>query len=152
MTTICVAVEIDAPPERCFDLARDVEAHVQSASRTRERAVGGITTGLLGLGDTVTWHALHFGFPWRLTAQITRYDRPRLFEDRMLRGPFHALIHTHRFEPADAAGARTLMTDTLRYAVPLGPLGALADRLFLTRHMRDFLLDRAQFLKRAAEA
>ncbi len=151
MTTICVAVEIAAPPERCFDLARDVDLHVQSATRTRERAVGGITTGLLTLGDTVTWQALHFWLPWRLTAQITRYDRPRLFEDRMLRGPFHALIHTHRFEPADPAGTRTLMTDTLRYTAPLGPLGALADRLFLTLHMRDFLLERTRFLKRAAE-
>ena len=151
MTTICVAVEIAAPPERCFDLARDVDVHVQSAARTRERPVGGVTTGLLNLGDTVTWQAVHLGLPWWLTAQITRFDRPRFFEDRMLRGPFRALVHTHRFEPAEPASTRTLMTDTLRYTAPLGPLGALADRLFLARHMRDFLLERAHFLKRAAE-
>ena len=57
MPTIRIATSIDAPPERCFDLARDVGAHVRSTAGTGERAVGGVTIGLLELGDEVTWEA-----------------------------------------------------------------------------------------------
>lgn len=51
MTTIVVETSIAAPIEMCFDLARDVDAHVKTSSPTGERAVGGKTSGLLDLGD-----------------------------------------------------------------------------------------------------
>ena len=44
------------------------------------------------------------------------------------------------------------MLDTFTFASPLGPLGAIVDRLFLTGYMRRFLLARAGELKRMAEA
>jgi ligand-binding SRPBCC domain-containing protein len=140
---------VHASPERCFDLARDVEAHVGSTAATRERAVAGVTSGLLGPGDEVTWEATHLGVRQRLTSRITFFDRPRMFEDVMVRGTFRSFTHTHEFRPI--AGG-TLMVDTFRYASPLGPLGVLADKLFLERYMRRLLTDRAAYLKRAAEA
>lgn len=42
--------------------------------------------------------------------------------------------------------------ETFRYRAPLGPLGALADRLFLERSLRGFLSERARYLKRVAES
>ena len=59
---------IEAPIERCFDLARDVEVHTQTTAKTKEKAVGGITSGLLNKGDRVTWEATHFKVKQRLTA------------------------------------------------------------------------------------
>jgi ligand-binding SRPBCC domain-containing protein len=149
MPVIRLEKVIHARPERCFDLARDVEAHVGSTAGTRERAVGGVTSGLLGPGDEVTWEATHLGVRQRLTSRITRFDRPRMFEDVMVRGAFRSFTHTHEFGPV--AGG-TLMVDTFRYASPLGPLGVLADKPFLGRYMRRLLADRAAYLKRAAEA
>lgn len=149
MPIIRLETPINAPPERCFDLARDVGVHTASAARTRERAVAGVTSGLLGPGDTVTWEAVHVGVRQRLTARITRFERPVLFEDEMVRGAFRSFTHTHEFR---SAGAGTLMVDTFRYESPLGLLGMLADKLFLERYMRRFLADRATFLKRVAEA
>jgi len=139
---------IHAPPDRCFDLARDVEAHVGSTARTHERAVAGVTSGLLGPGDEVTWEAVHLGVRQRLTARITRFDRPNAFEDEMVRGAFRSFTHRHEFRPVDGG---TLMIDTFRYASPLGILGALADRLFLERYMRRLLTERNAYLKRVAE-
>jgi ligand-binding SRPBCC domain-containing protein len=110
-----------------------------------------MTSGLLGLGDTVTWEAMHFGVRWRLTAQIARCEAPCFFEDRMLRGPFHALRHRHYFAAIGDSPTQTRMTDTLSYVPPLGMLGTLADRLFLAKHMREFLLERARYLKHEAE-
>jgi ligand-binding SRPBCC domain-containing protein len=140
---------IQAPVERCFDLARDAEAHVASTVGTQERIVERTGTGPFELGDTVTWEAVHFGVKQRLTSKITRCEPPRLFEDRMVRGAFHAFAHLHEFRPV---GDGTLMLDRFEYRSPLGPLGLLADWLFLERYMRRLLTERAQYLKRAAES
>ena len=148
MPVVRVETWIDAAAEACFDLARSVEAHVSSTTRSRERAVAGITSGLLELGDEVTWEARHLGIRQRLTAKITRFDRPRMFEDRMVKGAFKSFVHLHEFEPARGG---TLMLDTFDYKPPLGPLGALADVMFLERYMHRFLMDRASHLKQAAE-
>jgi len=58
-------------PERLFDLARDITAHTDSMSRSRETAVGGVRSGLIGLDEEVTWRAWHFGLPLRMTSRIT---------------------------------------------------------------------------------
>jgi ligand-binding SRPBCC domain-containing protein len=147
--TIRVATAIDAAPERCFDLARDVGAHLRSTASTGERAVGGVTDGLLELGDEVTWEARHLGVTQRLTARITRLDRPVVFEDVMVRGAFASLRHVHEFVPRDGG---TTMIDTFTFTSPLGPLGAIVDRLFLAGYMRRFLISRAHELKRMAES
>jgi ligand-binding SRPBCC domain-containing protein len=139
---------IGAPIELCFDLARNVEAHVASTARTGERAVGGVASGLMGLGDEVTWEAVHLGFRQRLTARITRMEPPRLFVDEMVRGAFHSFSHTHEFREVRGG---TLMVDRFDYTSPLGWLGVLADKLFLERHMQRFLERRAAYLKVEAE-
>lgn len=149
MPVIRVETRIAAPIERCFDLARNVEAHQDSLAGTGERAVAGVTSGLLGPGDTVTWEATHFGVKQRLTARITAFAPPDRFVDELVRGAFHAFTHTHDFTRITVG---TLMVDTFRYTAPLGPLGRLADVLFLERYMRQLLTARGQALKQAAEA
>jgi ligand-binding SRPBCC domain-containing protein len=144
-----LCTRIAAPPERCFDLARSVDLHVRSTAATGERAVGGKTAGLLELGDEVTWRARHFGVRQSLSGRITAYDRPRHFQDTMLRGAFRRLLHDHFFDPADGG---TVMRDVFEYAAPLGPLGRLAERLFLTAYMRRFLEARNRELKAVAES
>jgi len=149
MPNIRIATSIDAPPERCFDLARDVAAHVRSTAGTDERAVGGVTVGLLGLGDEVTWEARHLGIRQRLTVRISRFERPRMFEDVMVRGAFASLRHVHEFVPRDGG---TTMIDTFTFASPFGPIGAMVDRVYLAGYMRRFLISRANELKRMAES
>jgi len=61
MARIELSLYVAAPADRCFDLARSVDAHLRSTAATGERAVGGRTTGLLELGEEVTWRARHFG-------------------------------------------------------------------------------------------
>ena len=148
MSTIVVATRIAAPIEACFDLARDVDAHVRTASFTGERIVAGRATGLLELGDTLTFEAVHLGFRRRLTAVIVEFDRPHRFVDAMTRGAFSSLRHVHEFT---FESGQTLMTDTLTWRSPLGPLGLLADRLFVARHLRDFLVAKQSRLKAEAE-
>jgi len=148
MPTIRLKTYIRAPIERCFDLARSIDTHMASTSRTKERAIAGVTTGLIELGETVTWEAIHFGVKQRLTSKITRFERPHMFVDEMVRGTFHSFTHLHEFRCIPGG---TLMLDTFRYTAPVGPLGRLADRLFLKSYMRRLLRERNQYLKRVAE-
>lgn len=139
---------IKAPIEVCFDLARNVDIHTQTTSKTKERAVSGVTAGLLEEGDTVTWEAIHFGIKQRLTAKVTLMEKPYKFVDIMVKGAFHSFVHTHEFiEEADG----TVMIDTFRYKSPLGSIGVIADKLFLEKYMRAFIVSRAKALKKIAE-
>lgn len=148
MRSFELATRIDAPPETVFDLARSVDAHEQSMADTGERAVAGKTTGLLGAGDRVTWRARHFGVPLTLTAEITEYDRPRFFRDEQVDGPFAAWVHDHRFDPD---GDATVMTDSVRFASPLGPLGRLVDAIVLEDYLERLIRERGRTRKRLAE-
>ena len=55
MLLIELKIKIKAPIEICFDLARSIDLHVDSTNHTGEKAVGGVTSGLIGLGESVTW-------------------------------------------------------------------------------------------------
>jgi ligand-binding SRPBCC domain-containing protein len=149
MPVIVLRTRVAAPPARCFDLARDVDLHQRSTAASRERAVAGVTTGLLGAGDEVTWEATHFGVRQRLTSRITEFDPPNRFVDEMVRGAFARFRHEHQFL---ALQGGTEMVDCFDYASPLGLLGRLADGLFLRRYMTTLLRERNAYLKRAAES
>ena len=149
MARIEIELEIAAPVERCFDLARSIEAHLHSTAHTGERAVAGVTSGLLRLGDTVTWEARHFGVRQTLTSQIAEYDRPRHFRDAMIRGAFRRFVHDHDFEPTPRG---TRVRDVVEYEAPYGLLGRIAERLVLTRYLRRLLLSRNAALRALAES
>jgi ligand-binding SRPBCC domain-containing protein len=108
-----------------------------------------VTSGLLGAGDEVTWEATHFGVRQRLTSRITAFDPPNRFVDEMVRGAFARFRHEHQFHAVEGG---TEMVDTFDYTSPLGPLGRLADGLFLRRYMTTLLCERNAYLKRAAES
>lgn len=150
MTRIVVETKIHAPVELCFDLARDVSAHRESAAFSSERIVPpGRTEGLLDLGDLVAFEGRHFGVRQCFIARITALDRPRHFDDEMVKGSFKWLRHRHEFEFIDGI---TIMRDTLEWEPPLGLIGRLADHLFLRRHMTWFVSTKQNALKRIAEA
>jgi ligand-binding SRPBCC domain-containing protein len=139
---------IAAPVERVFDVARDIDVHVDSMARTDEKAIGGRTTGQIELGESVTWRARHFGFVMELTSRITAFDRPTRFVDEQVSGPFSAFRHEHRFEPTHGG---TLMVDDWDHRSPLGPLGRLVDAVVLDRYLRRQLRIRAATIRRVAE-
>lgn len=149
MAIIRIETDITAPPTVCFDLARSVDAHIASTSATGERAIRGVTRGLLNLGDEVTWRARHFGVTHELASRITAFDRPNHFRDVMVRGAFRRLVHDHHF---DARGEATRMVDVVDFDAPFGAFGLLAERFFLTAYLSRFLEMRAEALKRLAES
>src|SRR6185436_15246816 len=82
-------------------------------------------------GALIEYRLKLHGVPIRWLTQIEEWAPGERFVDVQLRGPYALWHHTHEFEPA--GDGQTLMRDTVRYALPLGPLGALAHRLFVKR-------------------
>jgi ligand-binding SRPBCC domain-containing protein len=119
-----------------------------STAQTGERAVAGVTSGLMGLGQEVTWRARHFGTWQHLTSRITAFVRPLHFRDSMVRGAFQHFDHDHFFSQR---GELTVMRDVFDFQSPFGILGRSADRLFLTNYMRRLLLTRNALIKTVAE-
>lgn len=130
-----------------FDLSRSIDAHKDSMARSREEAVAGVTSGLISLGEEVTWRAWHFGLPLRMTSRITEMQAPHYFVDEQVRGPFRRFRHVHEFR-ADPAG--TVMVDRIEFAAPFGLLGRLAEKLFLARYLRRLIEMRNQHLTAGA--
>jgi len=147
VTSFVLVTEIAAPVDRVFDLCLDVESHLRSMARSRERAIAGRTNGTLELGDQVTWRATHFGIPWTMTVQIAELDRPRRFVDEQVTGPFASFRHRHEFEQR---GDGTQMTDTIEFTAPFGLVGRFAERLVLEGRLVTLIETRNRYLQQAA--
>src|ERR1700754_4413818 len=107
MPPIELLTHINAPIETVFDLSRSIDLHLESTKHTGERAIAGKTSGLIGLGETVTWQARHFGIRQNLTSKITRFEYPTLFVDEMVNGAFKSFRHEHHF--SNEGAGQTLM-------------------------------------------
>lgn len=140
---------INAPAERCFLLSLSVDLHKESTAQSREKAIAGVTQGIMEAGDTVTWEAFHFGLKFRMTTKISRYQRPFYFVSEMLRGPFKKIYHQHVFKEENGI---TLMTDLFEFEAPYGVFGRMAEKLFLRKHMHELLETRNRLIKQVAES
>jgi ligand-binding SRPBCC domain-containing protein len=150
MVTLVETTVIEAPIECCFDLARTVEVHLAGNVHWGKQAVAaaGVTSGLVGLGQRVTWRAKHFGVWHSLTSEITAMERPVWFQDTMIDGPFRSMQHDHFFQTLP--GGTTEMKDVFRFAAPLPVLGRLAEVLFLRSYMCKLLRERNAVIKETA--
>lgn len=80
MPVIRVETSINASAEICFDLSRSIDLHLDSTAETGERAIAGVTSGLIGMNEHVTWRAQHLWWQ-ELTSKITEFDRSNYFCD-----------------------------------------------------------------------
>ncbi|MBT3933637.1 MAG: SRPBCC family protein [Bacteroidetes bacterium] len=149
MPRIVTSFETKAPIEIVFDLSRSIDFHMHTQKKHHEIAIKGKTSGLSELGDTVTWHARHFGIPQFLTAKITQYDRPYHFRDSMVKGAFKSFDHDHIFK---VDGDTIFITDIFDYESPFYWIGNLADSLFLKKYMTNFFERKNQITKEVLES
>jgi ligand-binding SRPBCC domain-containing protein len=148
MPVIELETWIHADLYTCFDLSRSIDLHTLSTVKTKEIAIAGRTSGLIGPDETVTWEATHFFIRQKLTSKITAFESPFHFRDEQVKGPFQLFEHDHLFSEA---GSRTLMKDILHFKSPAGILGSLVDRVVLTGYLKRFLTERNRMIKHFAE-
>jgi hypothetical protein len=142
---------IHAPIARCFDLARSVEVHLLANVHSGEQALatGGVTSGLVGLHQRVTWRAKHFGVWQNLTSETTALEASTYVQVTMVQGIFKSMQADHIFHAISPT--LTEMRDIFRVAAPLPILGPLAEVLFLRRYMLALLRERNTIIQRVAE-
>jgi ligand-binding SRPBCC domain-containing protein len=149
MPIIELTTFIHAPIGQCFDLARSIDMHKLSTGGTDEEAIAGVTSGLIGKGEYVTWRARHFGVAQTLTSKITALEYPHYFRDEMTKGVFRILEHDHLFEEfAD----KTVMKDKFYFESPGWIIGTLFNKIILTSYLRDLLVERNRMIKEVAES
>ena len=149
MPVIHLTTTINSPIERCFDLSRSIDLHMASTSKTNERAIAGVTKGLINKGEQVTWLAKHFGIDQTLTAQITEMNFPHSFIDVQINGAFKSMKHLHTFEQKDQ---QTIMKDVFEFESPMGFVGELFNKMILTAYMKRFLTERNHIIKITSES
>lgn len=73
-----------------------------------------------------------WGIQMRWKTEICRVEKPSIFVDRQLKGPYKVWEHTHTF--TEKAGG-VLMNDRVDYEIPLGVLGRLMNGLVVRREI-----------------
>ncbi|MEC1523813.1 SRPBCC family protein [Neobacillus niacini] len=139
---------IHAPIEVCFDVARGFGIHPQTPLKGTGKTVGGLTEGLPGEGDCVTWECVNFGIKQRITSRIIFMEKPHSFVEKMVKGPFKTFIYIHQFIEEEKG---TTMIDHIQYHLWLGPIGVLMDKWFLAKYFKKIIVTRSIELKEAAE-
>jgi len=80
-------------------------------------------------------------------ARITEFEWNHHFADVQQKGPFKRWRHRHEFLPERRNGFDgTVVGDVIEYEVGYGPLGALANWLFIEREMRRTFAHRQKVL------
>ena len=149
MSIIYLETIIKADIHKVFDLSRDIDLHQKSTFKTNEKAIAGRTSGLIELGETVTWRAKHLGFYQTHTSEITEMKKPNHFTDVMLKGTFKSVKHQHIFK---TSGENTIMTDIFEFESPFGIIGKFFNTVFLESYMKEFLSERNRLIKITAES
>ena len=149
MPHIHLTTLVHAPVERIFNLSRHIALHRKSMEHTGERAVGGVTTGMINLNETVTWEGKHLFKTRRFTSKITEMKLYDSFTDEMIHGDFKSFKHQHHFKGIDNG---TIIIDILDYETPYGIIGQLVNGFYMHRYLESLIKRRNEVIKEYAES
>jgi ligand-binding SRPBCC domain-containing protein len=121
--TFADSLELPLPRETVFAFFSD--AHNLEAITPAELDFRILTPDpiVLETGALIEYRLRLFGVPFRWVTRIAEWSPPERFVDEQLRGPYALWVHTHTFEPTPSG---TLISDRVRYQLPLSPLGEVA--------------------------
>jgi len=102
-------------------------------------------------GTLIDYQLSLFGVPFRWRTRIETFDPPEpggataSFSDSQVTGPYASWHHRHDFQ---AVPGGTEIRDVVEYALPLGPLGAMGQVLFVPRQLDAIFAYRRQQCER----
>ena len=148
MPHIHLTTFIKAPAKRIFDLSRSISLHKISTAHTQEKAIAGVTSGLINKDETVTWQAKHLFKTRQFTSKIMEMQSPLFFEDEMIQGDFKSFKHQHHFKQVDNG---TIMIDLVDFESPYDALGKLVNKFYMKRYIEKLLIKRNKVIQEYAE-
>lgn len=134
--------------ERCFRLATSIDLQLAAvAAEPQEKAIGGVTSGLIGEGEWVQWRGRHLG-RWRThTSKVDGWRPFTYFREVMSEGPLTRFEHEHHFAVMDDG---TRMRDEIHFAAS-GMMARMVEKV-ARRHLIGLLKRRNALIKSAAES
>jgi len=157
--TITEATTIHAPIDRVFALSTRIELVQQTLGMSLIANADTITSGHITANARVHWHGWKFGLPTNHHTLITGFAPPHadhtgnltaFFQDTQEQGRFAHFHHDHHFTHLSGSHITTV-EDHVFFALPFGPLGAIAARLILAPHIRRLARQRFALIKSLAE-
>ena len=134
---------VDAPPDAVFAFFADpLQPRGDHAAAAALRGRDARRRSRWASATFIQYRLRVHGVPVRWDTLIQAWEPPRRFVDVQVRGPYRLWHHTHELSALD--DGRTLMRDTVRYALGFGALGALAHRLIVRRDLEAIFAYRAQ--------
>jgi ligand-binding SRPBCC domain-containing protein len=100
---------------------------------------------LMKKGTVIDYSIRVMGVRVRWQSLISAYDPFRGFTDEQLKGPYSFWHHTHDFAETDWG---TLITDEIQYAMPLGPIGQIGQKLIVQRQLEEIFHHRSRVIER----
>ena len=77
-----------------------------------------------------------FGIPLRWQTEIYKVDKPLMFTDRQLKGPYKIWEHTHTFIEKDNG---LWMKDEINYQLPFGAIGRIVHALLVSAKIEKYI-------------
>lgn len=96
-------------------------------------------------GAEITYQIRWLGIPLSWTTVIEEYEPPFFFVDAQAAGPYAYWRHRHDFKPTEMG---TVVSDSVEYSLPFGPLGWLVHRLAVRRQLEAIFEYRQEALSR----
>jgi ligand-binding SRPBCC domain-containing protein len=149
MIVLCAITNIAAPIEVCFRATLNIDLELLAGEDHKIEAVEGVTSGVIGAGERVTWRTRQFGLWIKHTTEITAMNEPVYFQDSMVKGLFRSFRHDHFFRSIDPT--TTEMRDDLRFSMPIVLMGLISEHLFVKRRLATLLEKRNEVIRRYAE-
>ena len=155
MPDLSFVITLPAPLDRVWAFHEDVRRALPALSPPEARVAIESADLPVRVGAKIVIRAKGpLGVRLRWVARIVEHRPPRTagdaviasFADEQESGPFAAWRHEHLFEAVSLT--RTRLTDRVTYRVPLGPLGRLADILFVRRQITAMFRHRHEVLRR----
>lgn len=134
---------VPAPPETVFAFFAEAQNLEKITPPTLNFHIENMSTAKIETDTLIDYKLKIHGCPVKWKTRIADWNPPQSFVDVQEQGPYQKWHHTHRFEPL---GQGTLMTDRVRYKLPLGYLGRMTAGLWVKSDVEKIFQFRRNFI------
>ena len=149
MPTIHLTTFIAAPIERVFDLSRNLTIYKVFMKNRKETFSSGAASNLIGHGETLTFHAKHFGKTRLVTTRVIDLKKPSSFVHEQVKGDLVHFKHEQHFKSVDNG---TIMIDLVDYESPRDMIGKVIGKLYMKKYLEQFMNTRNKLIQQYAES
>jgi hypothetical protein len=132
---------VPLPPDRLFPFFAEADNLGKLTPPTLNFQVKSMSTPVIEEGSLIEYRLKLRGIPMKWLTRIEEWSPPTKFVDNQLKGPYQLWHHTHSFEKL---GSGTLMTDRVRFRLPLGFAGWLGGSALVRRDVEKIFRFRRQ--------